>query len=80
MEFVIIANAFLSWVPMLMQNPTFSRIAAMINWLAEPLVKPAKWLLKKTPMYGMPIDISPIIAILLLGVVQNVLTMIIAVL
>mgnify|MGYP003301630781 CR=1 FL=1 len=79
MEFLIVANAILSWFPMMMQNPTFMKIAAMINSLTQPLLKPIRKLMSKTAVGGMPIDISPIIAILLLGVLQNILMVIIAV-
>lgn len=75
-EFLIIANALLSWFPFVWQNPTLTKIAGMINWLTEPLLKPIRKLLAKTPAGGMPIDISPIIAILLLGVMQNILVII----
>ena len=72
-EFLIIADAFLSWLPMLTQNPTFYKIGNMISSLAQPFLKPIRWLLSKTPAANMPIDISPIIAILLLGFVQRIL-------
>lgn len=78
-ELVIVANAILSWFPMMMQNPTFMKIAAMIDSLAQPILKPIRKLMSKTSFGGMPIDISPIIAILLLGVLQNALRIIIAV-
>lgn len=79
MEFMIVANAILSWFPMMMQNPTLMKIAAMINSLTEPLLKPIRKLMSKTSIGSMPIDISPIIAILLLGVLQNILRIIIMV-
>lgn len=77
MEFIIIANALLSWFPMFSLNNVFSKIAAMINSLADPLLKPIRKLLSKTPAGNMPIDIAPIIAILLLGVLENILVIII---
>ncbi|MFA7636824.1 MAG: YggT family protein [Monoglobales bacterium] len=76
-EFLIIANALLSWFPIFWQNPTLSKIAGMINWLIEPIIRPIRKFLNKTPAGGMPIDISPIAAILLLGVLQNILVIII---
>ncbi len=75
-EFLIIANALLSWFPFVWQNPTLSRIADMINRLTEPLLKPVRKLLAKTPVGDMPIDISPVIAVLLLGFLQNILVII----
>lgn len=75
-EFIILANALLSWFPFVWNNPTLSKIAEMINRLAEPLLKPVRMLLSKTPVGDMPIDISPVIAILLLGVLQNILVVI----
>lgn len=78
-EWLIIANAFLSWLPMLTQNPSFYKIAQMVNALVEPFLKPIRWMLSKTPVADMPIDISPIIAIVLLGFVQRMLMVVIAV-
>lgn len=75
-EFLIVANALLSWFPFVWQNPTLSRIADVISRLTEPLLKPVRKLLAKTPVGGMPIDISPIIAILILGFLQNILVVI----
>lgn len=75
-EFLIIANALVSWFPIFWQNPTLSKVMQMINMLTEPLLKPVRKLLSKTPVGNMPIDISPIIAILLLGVLQQILVII----
>ena len=75
-EFLIIANALLSWFPAIWQNPTLSKLAGMVTWLTEPLLKPVRKLLSKTPVGDMPIDISPIIAILLLGVVENIVVIV----
>lgn len=77
MEFLIVANALASWFPMLMQNPTMMKIVGMINFLTEPLLKPVRKLLSKTPVGNMPVDISPVVAILLLSVLQNILVIII---
>ncbi len=76
-EFLIVANVLASWIPFFWQNPTLAKIIQMINSLTEPLLKPVRKLLSKTPVGDMPIDISPIIAILLLGVLQNILVIII---
>ena len=76
-EFLIIANALLSWFPFVWQNPTLSRFAQVINRLTEPLLKPVRNLLAKTPVGDLPIDISPVIAILLLRFLQNILVIII---
>lgn len=76
LELLIIANALASWFPIFWQNPTLSKIMQMINWLTEPILKPVRKLLSKTPVGNMPIDISPIITILLLGVLQNILVII----
>ncbi|MBR6524212.1 MAG: YggT family protein [Clostridia bacterium] len=75
-EFLIIANALVSWFPVFWQNPTLSKIMQMINVLTEPILKPVRKLLSKTPVGSMPIDIAPIITILLLSVLQNILVII----
>lgn len=75
-EFLIIANALVSWFPVFWQNPTLLKIMQTINILTEPLLKPVRKLLSKTPAGNMPIDISPIVTILLLSVLQNILVII----
>lgn len=76
MEFLIVASAIMSWFPVFWQNPTMAKIMNMINVLTEPILKPVRKLLSKTPVGDMPIDISPIIAILLLSVLQTVVMLI----
>ena len=76
-NWLIIADAFLSWIPMLTQNPTFYKIAQVVSSLTQPFLKPVRWMLSKTPMAGMPIDISPVIAILILQFVQKILMVVI---
>ena len=76
---MIVANAILSWFPMMMQNQTLMKIASMMDALTAPILKPIRKLMSKTAVGGMPIDISPIIAILLLSVLQNALKIFIAV-
>ncbi len=75
-EFLIIANALISWFPLFWQNPTLSKVMQMISTLTEPLLKPVRKLLSKTPVGNMPIDISPIIALLLLSFLQNIVIII----
>lgn len=75
-EFLIIANAIASWFPIFWQNPTLSKIVQMINVLTEPILKPVRKLLSKTPVGDMPIDIAPIVTILLMGVLKNFLVII----
>ena len=77
-EFLIVANALVSWFPMLWQNPTMAKIVSLVNSLTEPILRPVRKLLEKTPVSGMPVDLSPIIAILLLGVLQNIMVIIVA--
>ncbi len=60
----ILARVLLSWFPMSPNNP----IIAFINEITEPILAPLR---RVIPPLGM-IDITPIVALLLLQVLQSV--------
>lgn len=64
----IIARALLSWFPVRPGNP-FYALAVILHQITEPILAPLRRII---PMIGM-IDISPLVAILLLGFLQRVI-------
>jgi len=61
----ILARVLLSWFPMAPNNP----IVSFINEVTEPILAPLR---RVIPPLGM-IDITPIVALLLLQVLQSVI-------
>jgi len=64
----IIARALLSWFPVRPGNP-FYALAVILHQITEPILAPLRRII---PMIGM-IDISPLVAMLLLGFLQRVI-------
>ena len=64
----IIARSLLSWFPIRPGNPFYS-LAVILHQITEPLLSPLR---RVIPMIGM-IDITPIIALILLQVGERVL-------
>lgn len=70
-EFLIIARALLSWLPLGYDNP----IIKIVHLLTEPILGPIRSLLQRS-IFGrgnMMIDFSPIIAFLLLEALKYIL-------
>jgi uncharacterized protein YggT (Ycf19 family) len=73
---VIVVDAILSWVVLASYNPTVRRIYGVTNQLVAPLLNPIRrTIYPLTRRLG--IDISPLVAILVLRVVSVVLEMLI---
>lgn len=73
-NFCIIADAFASWFPSLYANPTFAKIFEIIHFIVSPFINAARKLLSKISFFdGMPIDISPIVALFLVRVLNWIL-------
>jgi len=72
LEILIFARVILSWIPSLHGT----RLAQMIFALTEPILSPIKRLLAKSPLggSGMPLDFSPLLALLAIQFGQMVLT------
>ena len=66
---VIFVRCILSWFP-INANNFFIRL---INNLTEPILEPIRRLVEKSPIGGMMIDISPIIAYILLQIIFQIL-------
>ncbi len=69
--FAIIARALLSWFP---GSRTLAPVSAMLNDITNPILSPIR---RRVPPFG-GLDLSPIVAILLVGVAQSVLLMALA--
>ncbi|NLW08073.1 MAG: YggT family protein [Clostridia bacterium] len=65
-SWIIIARILMSWVP---HNPNHP-VMRFIYEVTEPLLAPIRNLMPRT---SMPIDFSPIIAVLLLNLVQRLI-------
>jgi|GraSoiStandDraft_41_1057321.scaffolds.fasta_scaffold29817_7 YggT family protein len=64
--FAIIARALLSWFPVRPGNPFYALMVVLLQ-ITEPILAPLR---RVVPMIGM-IDITPLIAMLLLGFAQR---------
>ncbi len=74
LETLFIARAVLSFVAMGVSHPTFHRIYGVIRAIAEPFLSPIRRLLDKIPfLQGLPIDFSPIVALMILSFIGNVI-------
>lgn len=71
LELAIFVRAIISWLPI----PQKSRFVSILYLVTEPLLAPIRRLLNRSSRSGsgMMMDLSPIVAILLLGVLRNVL-------
>lgn len=74
---LIIVQVIASWLPFLYNNEIAAKILDMVNALVEPLMKPVRRLMQKTPLGNMPLDFSPIIVLLLLELLQTVIVAIV---
>lgn len=68
MMLAIVGRALLSWFPIRPGNP-FQPLAVVLHQITEPVLAPLRRIL---PSFGM-IDLSPIVALLLLQFLQQVL-------
>ena len=66
LQLAIIARALVSWIPNLGPDNTFVRI---LDELTEPIISPLRQIV---PRVGM-IDITPLVALILLNVLQGVI-------
>lgn len=65
-RFAILAEVVLSWVMQGRENV----FTAVIHSISEPLMAPARKLQEKF-INGLPIDFSPIVALLFLNIIEN---------
>lgn len=77
MTLMIVARAVLSWVPMGVGGEFMYKLKNMLYQLTEFLIAPVRSLLNRTPLGNMPIDFSPVIALLAIQIIGSVLIQII---
>ena len=65
-ELIILVRCILSFFP-------YSRIYEFLVKVTEPVLRPIRDIMLKTPLGNMPFDFSPVIAMLLIGVVERCL-------
>ncbi|MCD7854031.1 MAG: YggT family protein [Clostridiales bacterium] len=68
---LIVARCLLSWLPVNRSN----KIVDLIYTLTEPVLAPIRRLFDRSPLggYGMRIDFSPVIAVILIEIVCDVI-------
>ena len=69
---LVLVDVFASWLPFLYSKRVIAKILYMVHSLTEPLLSPIRKLMAKTPLGGMPIDLSPVILLILLNFVRNI--------
>ncbi len=65
---LILARVIASWTRPPRTNPTFNKIMRFIYKVTEPLLAPIR---KRIPLQG--IDVSPLVALLLLMIIQSII-------
>ncbi len=65
LSFAIIARALISWVPIDPYNPA----VRILDQITEPIIGPLR---RVIPPIGGAIDITPIVALILIQIVQNI--------
>jgi len=65
LTFAVFARVLLSWFPMNPENP----IVVILNEVTDPILRPLR---RIVPPLGM-LDLTPIVALVLLQVIQNLL-------
>lgn len=69
---VLLVRVVLSWVRLPSSHPVMTTIGPIVYALTEPLLRPIRNLLRPY-QGGVPIDFSPVLLILALGLVQGLL-------
>lgn len=70
---LVLIDVFASWLPFLYSNRIAAKILYMIHFLVEPVMNPVRKLMAKTPLGVGPIDISPVIVLILLNLLRNLI-------
>ncbi len=74
LSFCILIDALASWVPSLYANQIFAKIMSVVHFIISPFINLSRWLLSKISFFNaMPIDISPIVALFLIRILNVVL-------
>jgi YggT family protein len=70
LSIAILVRVFMSWIRPQGYSPLYNRFARFIFNITEPLLEPIRNLI---PTSAMGLDFSPMIVILLLGIMRNIL-------
>ncbi len=65
-EFIILARCIMSFFG-------YSGIYAFLCKITDPVINPVRNLLWKTPLGDLPLDFSPVVVMLLIGVIERCL-------
>ncbi len=67
---VLLVRVVMSWMRLPSHNPVMAAIGPLVYGLTEPLLRPIRNLLRPY-QGGMPIDVSPLLLMLALGLAQG---------
>lgn len=68
LTYLIFAHIILSWFPQ--NNKTIAQISSIISEIVNPVLAPFRRLLPTVSLGGLGLDLTPIIAIFVLGIVR----------
>ena len=68
---VIVASALLSWFPATTNSSGLATTQRVLRTITEPVLRPLRQIVPRPNMGGVSVDFSPIVAILLLGIINN---------
>ncbi len=72
-RYAIIARALISWFPF----PRDNQIVRFLYIITDPILEPVRALIAKSALgRNMMVDFSPVVAFLLLSVIENIIIMI----
>lgn len=69
---VLLVRVVMSWVRLPSSNPIMATVGPVVYGLTEPLLRPIRNLLRPY-QGGVPIDFSPLLLMLVLGLVQGLI-------
>lgn len=69
LNYLMLIRVLLSWIPSLRHNA----IGDLIYGLTEPILRPVRKMVDKSPLGGSMIDFSPIIALFLISIFAEIL-------
>jgi YggT family protein len=69
-ELLILVRAFISWIPV----PREHRLVRLLFQITEPILAPIRSIIQRSSFgHNIMIDISPIIALILLSIIRNII-------
>ena len=68
---VIVASALLSWFPPSTSAGGLATTQRVLRTITEPVLRPLRQIVPRPNLGGVSVDFSPIVAILLLSIINN---------